>query len=281
MPLLPLGITCFVVVFSVPVTGEARDVHNGHEPMASAYVQSSTRTQAVSDSKSEREESVGGATYCTNGQPQDSHRDPRSSAASNSVNHREGATGKRQGYSSSDGQQESNAGVPFHQRLEPNVAPVEELQAENPRRFDLGWSIAGRTLLQPSFPVQVEAQSVISGGVDGSASSLSLLGASFPHPKDISSGARGAWVNGHERAKVISGLEKGGSVRAASSAQLPKGMTGELMRQVAALDVSRISCEQVRETLYSRQRAVEFTTNRQQQLTRVTRLDISNLCIAV
>ncbi|CAM9652718.1 unnamed protein product [Ascophyllum nodosum] len=181
----------------VPVTGEARDVHNGHEPMTSAYVQSSTRTQAVSDSKSEREESVGGATYCTNGQPQDSHRDPRSSAASNSVNHREGAT--------------------------------------------------GRTLLQPSFPVQVEAQSVISGGVDGSASSLSLLGASFPHPKDISSGARGAWVDGHERAKVISGLEKGGSVRAASSAQLPKGMTGELMRQVAALDVSRISCEQITE----------------------------------
>lgn len=35
-------------------------------------------------------------------------------------------------------------------------------------------------------------------------------------------------------------------VRQGSPVPLPKGMTGELMRQVAALDVTRMSCEQVR-----------------------------------
>lgn len=30
---------------------------------------------------------------------------------------------------------------------------------------------------------------------------------------------------------------------------LPKGMTGELMRQTAALDVTRMSCEQVNTTV--------------------------------
>lgn len=34
-------------------------------------------------------------------------------------------------------------------------------------------------------------------------------------------------------------------VRQGSPVPLPKGMTGELMRQVAALDVTRMSCEQV------------------------------------
>lgn len=35
-------------------------------------------------------------------------------------------------------------------------------------------------------------------------------------------------------------------MRQGSPVPLPKGMTGELMRQVAALDVTRMSCEQVR-----------------------------------
>jgi len=35
-------------------------------------------------------------------------------------------------------------------------------------------------------------------------------------------------------------------VRQGSPVPLPKGMTGELMRQVAALDITRMSCQQVR-----------------------------------
>lgn len=100
----------------------------------------------------------------------------------------------------------------------------------------MGPAGGGSSSIRPSPPPQEDLFSIrrrISAGVsEGNPNGVSATGEQRGGASPNRAGREGD-VSGHGGAKP-------------ASPGLPKGMTGELMRQVAVLDVTRMSCQQVR-----------------------------------
>ncbi|CAM9150774.1 unnamed protein product [Ectocarpus sp. 4 AP-2014] len=143
--------------------------------------------------------------------------------------------------------------------LDPNATrPTQGLRDVSPRPLNSQRpSMEGRRPTSHPHPPSQENTTAGTGNALGSARARTDAAASEGRGNFPSSSMRGAVASrgtgggGFLRSGRLGGGEyerdRENKVRQGSPVPLPKGMTGELMRQVAALDVTRMSCEQITE----------------------------------
>lgn len=123
---------------------------------------------------------------------------------------------------------------------EEELNPVSPRPAQN-RRI----SLEGRPLLSKPFPLGPEVFTSPAGPAPATAAAEeSIIRSPPPAFRFTDSGGgkeRGTAVDVRRRPRDEAKFPK-----PKQTASLPNGATGELLRQVAALDVTRMTCEQVR-----------------------------------